>query len=455
MGYKRMRVPAVFYKEFLTLAAMLMLQNVVTLAVNLMDNIMLGAYSETSLAGVAAVNQVQFVYQQLLTALGDGVVIFSSQYWGQRQTGPIKQIGSYAMRLGLAVCVILFALVSLFPVQTLHLFTTDAAITAEGVAYLRVIRYTYPFFAVTQILLAILRSVGIVRIAYMLALQSLVVNCAINYILIYGHCGAPQMGVRGAAIGTLAARIAECAVLLYYIARREQILHLRAADFRRTDPVLNKDYRRLAAPLVLVQAMWGLSTALQTVVLGHMEATAIAANSVASNLFLLVKSMSVGAASAASVILGRKIGEGDMDVVRNYARVMQILFVVIGCVGGVLLFLLRIPVLQLYDLSEETREMADSFLVILSIITVGMSYQMPGNNGIIRGGGNAMFVFYMNLISNWVIVFPLSMFAAFVMHASPQIVVWCLNADQIFKCVPVFLEINYGSWIRRLTRESA
>lgn len=125
----------------------------------------------------------------------------------------------------------------------------------------------------------------------------------------------------------------------------------------------------------------------------------------------------------------------------------------IGIVSGSILFLIRIPVLGLYDLSNETRDMANAFLIILSVVCVGMSYQMPTNNGIIRGGGNAMFVVKMDLVSIWMIVLPLSFYMAFVVKASPVIVVCCLNADQIFKCIPAFLEVNYGNWIRKLTRD--
>ena len=101
-----------------------------------------------------------------------------------------------------------------------------------------------------------------------------------------------------------------------------------------------------------------------------------------------------------------------------------------------------------------TKEMANTFLLILSVVIVGMSYQMPTNNGIIRGGGNAMFVVKMDLVSIWMIVIPLSFIMAFVVKASPAVVVCCLNADQIFKCVPAFLESHYGNWIRKLTRDA-
>ena len=452
-SYKRMKLGRSFYRSFFMIYIALVLQNVVTLSVNLADNMMLGAYSEVSLSGVAAVNQIQFVYQQLLLALGDGLVIFCSQYWGKKMTGPMKRIAATAMQAGLLICALLFFLVSMFPVQALRLFTTDEAIIAEGVRYLGIIRFTYLFFAITQILLATLRSVEIVKIAFLLSVQTFFINCGINYVLIYGKFGAPELGVAGAAIGTLVARIVECIVLICYVRKKEKNLRIRLKDYLKFDKVLCVDYIKITAPMLLVQGLWGLNTAMQTVILGHMTAAAIAANSVASTLFLLVKSIPVGAASTASIMIGKKIGEGDLDVVKNYARVLQKMFVVIGIISGILLFFLRIPVLRLYDLSENTREMANTFLIILSIVAVGMSYQMPTNNGIIRGGGNAMFVVKMDIISIWGIVIPLSLIMAFVVKASPVVVVCCLNADQIFKCVPAFLEANYGKWIRKLTRD--
>lgn len=442
-----------FYRKFLSIYVALVLQNVVTLSVNLADNMMLGSYSETALSGVAAVNQIQFIYQQLLMALGDGLVIFCSQYWGKRQTEPMKKIAATAMHAGLLIAVLLFALVSFFPRQAVGIFTTEESIIREGVSYLSIIRFTYLFFAVTQILLATLRSVEVVKIAFYLSVMTFFVNCGINYVLIYGHFGAPEMGAAGAAIGTLAARVTELTVLIIYIIKKEKQLHLSVRSYLQHDRVLSGDYFRVTAPMLVVQGLWGVNTALQTVILGHMTAAAIAANSVASTIFMMVKSMAVGAASTASIIIGNTIGTGDIGLVKKYSGKLQRIFVVIGLVSGLLLFLIRVPILQLYDLSAATKEMANTFLIILSVVVIGMSYQMPTNNGIIRGGGNAMFVVKMDLISIWGIVIPLSFIMAFVVKASPAVVVCCLNADQLFKCIPAFLESHYGNWIRKLTRE--
>lgn len=443
-----------FYRNFLKLCSMLVLQNVVTLSVNLADNIMLGAFSETALSGVTTVNQVQFVFQQLIMALGDGLVIFGSQYWGKKETKPVRKISAWAMCTGIFIALILFILASFFPRRLLGLFTTDQTIIEAGLSYLAIIRFTYFFFAVTQILLATLRCVEIAGIAFGLSVMTLIINCSINWILIYGHFGAPRMGAAGAAVGTLTARIAEICVLITYICKKQSWIGIHIRDYLQTDWKFGQKYYKVVCPLLVIQGLWGVNTALQTAILGHMTAAAIAANSAASNLFLMVKSAAVGAASAASVTMGKTIGSGDLKLAKLYSKKLQKLFVFMGIICGVLLFFIRIPVLSLYQLSPETREMANTFLIILSVVMVGMSYQMPTNGGIIRGSGSIAYSMKVDLISTWAIVIPLSMFMAFVVKASPAIVVCCLNADQIFKCVPAFLKCNYGHWIKTMTNIS-
>ena len=228
-------------------------------------------------------------------------------------------------------------------------------------------------------------------------------------------------------MGTLTARIVEICVLIIYISRKQGWIGIRLKDYLKTDWEFGRKYYKVVCPLLVIQGLWGVNTALQNVILGHMTAAAIAANSAASNLFLMVKSAAVGAASAASVTMGKTIGSGDLDLAKLYSRKLQKLFVVMGLTCGVLLFFIRIPVLSLYQLSPETRNMANTFLIILSVVMVGMSYQMPTNGGIIRGSGSIAYSMKVDLISTWVVVIPLSAFMAFVVKASPAVVVCCLT----------------------------
>ncbi|MCR4705691.1 MAG: MATE family efflux transporter [Lachnospiraceae bacterium] len=442
-----------FYKSFFSLFALLVLQNVVTIAVNLADNIMIGGYSETALSGVATVNQVMFVYQQLLMALADSLVIFGSRFFGEGNLPALKRTAAIAMRAALYIGLVMFALSSLFPHRLLSLFTDDAPIIEQGMAYLSIIRYTYLFFAITQILLGTLRSIQSVRIAFVLSLVAFCVNCGINYVLIYGRFGAPEMGTEGAAIGTLTARVTELLVLLLYIGRREKTLRLRFFDFLGRDRTLRRDYTRIAIPNVIASALWGLNIAMQTVILGHMTASAIAANSISSTLYLLLKSAAVGAVSASAVTIGRIIGlEGEAAAKRASVRLQRI-FVVIGITAGVLIHLISGPIIGLYNLSEETRQLTVTFMMIQTVALVFMSYQMPTNCGIVKGGGSVDYVLKLDFISIWCIVIPVSLLAAFVFDASPAVVVCCLNADQVFKCVPAYIKVNHCTWIKRIVSE--
>ena len=442
-----------FYRSFAVLCLTLMLEQAVILSVNLADNIMLGRYSESALSGVAAVNQIQFVLQQIVFGVSNGMIVLGSQYWGQKRTGEIRMLSSIAMRAALGVAIALFIAVSLFPEQTLRLFTRDAAIVAEGVAYLKIIRFTYLFFAASSILLGTMRVVESVQIALRVSLLSLVLNCSINYVLIYGRFGAPEMGVRGAAIGTLAARIVELFVFAWYVFVRDRRVSMQPSDFLSADREMARDFFRVASPVILTQTLWGLANALQTVILGHMSDVAIAAQSISSNVFLLLKVASVGASSAAAILIGKAIGEGkDLSVLKEYTRTLQALFVAIGLVLGAALMIIRVPLLRVYNISDETRALANAYMIIQSVVLVTMSYQMPTNGGIIRGGGDTRFVMILDLISIWGIVLPFSCLAAFAWRLSPIIVIILLNSDQVFKCVPAFIRVNSYKWIKRLTR---
>lgn len=442
-----------FYRSFLVLCVTLMLEQAVILSVNLADNIMLGSYSESALAGVAAVNQIQFVLQQVVYGVSNGMIVLGSQYWGQKRTAEIRKLSSIGLWLALAIAAALFAAVSIFPVQTLKIFTPDAAIIREGVDYLNIIRYSYVFFAASAILLGTMRIAESVQIALRVSLVSLVLNCAINYLLIFGRFGAPEMGVRGAAIGTLVARIVEFLIYLWFVFIKDDRVKLKPTDYLSIDRVMLGDFFRVVTPVLITQTLWGVSNALQTVILGHMSDVAIAAQSISSNLFLLLKVASVGAASAAAVITGKTIGENlGEEKIKEYTRTLQVLFLAIGLVIGTALFFIRIPMLRIYNISEETRSLANAYMIIQSVVLVTMSYQMPTNTGIIRGGGDTKFTMYLDFISIWGIVLPLSYLAAFVWNLSPIVVIMLLNSDQVFKCVPAFIHVNSYKWVRRLTR---
>lgn len=441
-----------FYQSFFRLTLALMLQQAVVLSVNLADNVMLGSYSETALSGVAAVNQIQFILQQLVYGVSNGMIVLASQYWGQKKAEPIRRLMSIAFWAAIVIAVVLFAEVSLFPHTAVSIFTGDEAIVGQGMSYLAIVRFSYLFFAVTTILLGGMRTVEKVKIALYVSVTALLINCSINYILIKGRFGFPEMGVRGAAVGTLTARIVECLIVGSYVLWKDRILNLKVQDLFRIDRALAGDYIRVSLPVVTTGFLWGCNTALQTVILGHMSSSAIAAHSISSTIFLFLKVTAVGAASAAAVLTGKAVGSGDLKKVKEYTKTFQVLFISIGITLGILLLIIRIPLLSLYVLTPETKSLANTFILIESSVLVVVSYQMCMNTGVICGGGDTRYVMIMDILVIWGFVIPLSFACAFLWKASPAIVLLVLNSDQYLKCIPAAVYGNSYRWVRSLTR---
>lgn len=441
-----------FYKHFFSLYWILVLQSVIALGVNLIDNIMIGSYNETSLAGVAAVNQIQFVFQQVILGCGDALVVVGSQYWGQKRTAEISKLSLGAMVIAVGSAIILFLLALFVPDGIVGIFTPSKQIIGEGVKYISIIKYTYVVFGITSMLLATLRCVETVKISFYISLSTLFVNCFINYLLIGGNLGFPELGVKGAAIGTLVARCIELIIVLFYIAFKDKKLNLSIKSYFIPDKVLFGDYIKAARSIVVVAAMFGVSTALQTVILGHMSDNAIAANSVSTSLYQTLKVAAGGASAATSIIIGKVVGQGDMKKIRDYTKTLQILFLIIAALMSTSLFILRIPILGMYDLNPETRRLANAFILVLCVTGFGTAYEMPVLTGIVRGGGDGAFILKNDIISIWCIVLPLSFLAAFKFGWPPEAVVFCLNFDQLFKCIAAAVKVNNYTWIKKLTR---
>lgn len=441
-----------FYRTLFPLLITVALQNLVAYSVNMADNIMLGTYSQAALSGASIVNQIFFLVQQFAISVGNALVALSAQYWGQRRTEPIRAITGTALKLGAAVSVILIALCEAAPGLILRIFTPDAVIIEQGVGYLRLVVWSFLLFVITQTLMAALRAVETVRISFWVSLVSLLVNVCVNYLLIFGKFGCPELGVQGAAIGTLIARAVELAIVVIYLVKFDKRLALfRTNPFRR-DPELSRDYRKVYIPIMCATVLWGVSVPMQTAILGHLSGDAIAANSVATTFYQYLKVIVVAMSSVSAVMIGTAIGRGDMERIKSDARTLSCIDVAIGLVLGVALVALRGPLLSLYDLSETATVMASNLIAIMGVIMVGMSYQMPVSFGIMQGGGDAKFTMKMNLISTWLIVMPLSFMAAFWWKLPVEWVVVVIQSDQVFKCLPTFLHFRKYGWMKKLTR---
>lgn len=443
-----------FYRLFFGLTLSLALQNLLTFGVNMLDTVMLGRYSQAAMGGVSLCNQFQFLLQMLVSGAGEGAVVLGAQYWGRGDLKPIPHIIGAALRFGGGLAVGLFALALAMPRTLLGLLSSDPAVVEQGVAYMQIICFTYVIFTLTNILVASLRSIGVVKIGYVISFSTLCINGVLNYCLIYGNLGFPELGVRGAAIATLVSRCVELLIVAVYLRFFERRLHLRLRSLVQMDRSYLKDYAHISLPVLVNQALWGVAQMVQTGILGHLGGDVTAANAIAVQVYQVLSVVSYGAASAAAILVGKAVGSGQKEQLRQLVSTLERMFILLGIAAGAAIWAVRGPVLALFGgtLTERAAQLSMSFMAVMAVTTVGTSYQMACDNGIIRGGGDTAFSAKMNLVSMWLILVPVAAAAAFWWNAPPTVVFFLLKWDQLYKILPVTLRLHSWKWVRVVTR---
>ncbi|NMA38133.1 MAG: MATE family efflux transporter [Papillibacter sp.] len=442
-----------FYKTFFPLLAVITLQQLTTLAVSLADNVMLGRYSELALSGATITNQLFFFLQQLVAGFGMGVVVLGSQYWGKRETEPIKKIIALGLLISFAAGFIFFAVTLVFPKGALGLLTNDSAVIGEAYSYLKTTCWTFLMFSLSSTLLYSLQSVETAFIGTVMSLSTLVVKLFLNYCLIYGNLGFGEMGIQGAAISTFVSRIIELMIILSYVLLADKKIKLRLKDLILIDFTYLKDFFKVCFPLVVSGAMWGFAQTVQMAILGHMSASVIAANSIAVTTANIIAVAGLSCASAASVTIGKTIGEKRLHMIKPYTVTLQWIFLIIGLVSGAVLFIVKDLIIDFYAISSETAVLTRHFLLVLCVTTIGTCYEYPVASGIIAGGGDTKYPAIVENLFTWLFVIPASALSAFVFRWPPLVTFMWMKADQILKCLPNGIRCNRYKWVRQLTRD--
>lgn len=443
-----------FYKTFFSLFFVVALQNIIVFSVNLADSIMLGSYSEIAMSGVSLANQIQFLLQMFVNGAANGLVVISSQYWGKKHIEPIKKVFSAAFWAGVLMSLILMITVLISPEGILGILSDEKEIVLEGARYIKLMAFSYVIFAVTNILIALMRSVEAVRIGFYTSVLALILNISLNYCLIFGRFGFPEMGVEGAAVATIASRAAEFIAVTVYVFVIDKRLRLKLRDIFALERTYINDYIKAGLPLIGSGGSWGVAMTVQTAIIGRLGAAAIGANAVAAPVFQVVSVLYTSSGNASSVLIGKTVGENDIPRVKKYSKKLQIMYLIIGALSSISLLLLRDIIILFYDVTEETAALSAVFINILSITVIGSAYEAPCLCGIVSGGGDTKFVFKNDILFMWCMVLPLSFLSAFVFNWPVPVTFFILKSDQITKCIVAVFKVNRFRWIKNLTREN-
>lgn len=442
-----------FYRQVLALVVPIAVQNLINVGVQASDVIMLGKVGEKVLSGASLAGQVQFIMTLIFFGITSGATVLTAQYWGKGDTKTIEKILGMGLTGGLITAILFFGAAMAIPETLMHIFTSDESVIKEGVQYLRIVSVAYIFMAVTQVYLNIVRSIERVIISTVVYSISLLTNIVINAILIFGLCGFRPMGIRGAAIGTLAARAVEMLIVIWYAKFRNQDVKVRLSYMWNMNPVLFRDFLKFSLPVVMNELMWGLGTSANTAIIGHLGSAAVAANSVAQVARQLAMVIVFGISHATAIYLGKTIGSGRYEEAKIYARKFILLAFLFSAAGSVLL-LFSGPVANAnLALTKEAQGYLTFMFWVMAYFVIAQAVNATMVVGIFRSGGDTRFGLFLDVGTMWGCSILLGWAAAFVFHAPVRIVYAILLCDELIK-LPITVKrfVSY-KWLKNVTRE--
>ncbi len=446
-----------FYQSILRLSLPTAFQSLISLLVVMVDNVMVARIDPYgfSLAAVAQSNSITNFANALMSGLAGGSIVLISQYWGRQDKARIKQVYAVIAALCLAVSAVLIVVIQLFPhaILSLVINPNETEITALAMQYLPIVCLSYLPFAVTASVIGMLKGVEVVRVTIYLTATSLVSNVGLNYILIFGKLGFPAMGVQGAAIATVLARVIEAALVCVYFFRVQKVIDVKPGELTRQRLWAWKDYAKYGLPVGITDAQWALVGMLKMVIIGQLGKQMINAAAVSDMLMTLGFLFTSALAGGAFVMVGKAVGAKDYALVRRYSTTIQIMFFFIGLFMTAVVYMLRGPFIGLYGLEPATHQLAMTMTGITVFTLIGTTYHASCFVGINRGAGDNKFVMMVDMICGWLIVLPLTALAAFVFKWPLYIVYFMTRIDQTFKWIIAFFRLRGDKWIHNVTRE--
>jgi putative MATE family efflux protein len=440
-----------FFTLLFTLAVPIMLQDLVNSLVNMIDTVMIGQLGTVEIAAVGLGNQFFFLYNMILFGICNGGSIFTVQFWGKHDIQGIRKNVGLCLTLGLGAGVLFTLAVLYFPQGIIGVYSRDPAVIRAGGVYLGALVPAFIPYAVSFVFRSTLISTEHVRVPMVTTMIALSMNAALNYLFIFGAGPIPAMGVKGAAIATVIARITEMCILtgVSYARRYAHAGPLRELlGFRL--PYLGR-FLRIAAPVIINELIWSLGINAQNLIFARTHTEAIAALNITSTVSQLTWVVFMGLGSGAGVLIGKKIGEGNEIAARNYA--VWITRFAPFLAAGVALFLFPLSRLLpfLFKVNEGVLAITSGMFIILVCSYPFRAFNMSMVVGVCRAGGDTIFCAFFDLLFMWCFALPLAAAASFVFHAPVWVIYLCVVSEEPLKMLLGTFRLRSGKWLHNVT----
>ncbi len=441
-----------FYRQIFKLVLPIVIQNLLSAAVSSADVVMLNYVGQSSISAVSLASQYANILFMVFYGLGTGATILCAQYHGKGDMKAIQVVEGIALRFSLSFSLVFAGIALLFPQGMMRIFTDDAELIGIGASYLRFMSVSYLCWGITEVYLAVLRSIGRVVVSTAMNVLAFSLNVILNAVFIFGLFGAPELGATGVAIATSLSRLIELAAC-FVVSSLSRDIRL---DFRYLfvkNKLLFADFVRLSLPALGNDISWSVAFSMYSVIIGHLGTDAVAANSFVIVVRNFGTILCFGMAGAGGILLGNIIGENRTEEALEGAKKLMKLTVITGAAGGLIILAATPLVLKYAALSEQAMEYLKYMLLINTYYVMGAAVNTTLIAGVFRAGGDSRFGFLCDTIDMWCYAVPLGFLAAFVFRLPVMAVYFLLCTDEFVKWPWVLRHYRSGKWLNNITRD--
>ena len=403
-------------RKLVRIAAPIAIQGIVSATLSMVDNIMVGFLGETELAAVGVGSQLFMVHYLVLFGILSGSATFMAQFYGTRDMANIRKVIGFDFTLLAILGAVIFFLVNCFTDGILSIYTEDPAVKALAAQYVVINSFSFLLLAVSAPLEMAFKATQQVKIPMTVSTVIFFTNIIINYVLIFGKLGFPRMGVAGAAIGTLSSRIIEVLMNSYFAFRPLNEFFGRVRSYFGWDRELIKRIIKNATPTTINEFFWSFGQTMYVAAFSRISTTAYAAYQAANSIFNIFNFAAFSIGDAALILIGEKLGEGDMEYTWKLSKHLIKACLLAGVVIGAITVLLSDPLSGIFKLSEAGKMYTGYILIVFGATMAVDLFNGLQIAGILRAGGDTKFAMLSESACIWLIAVPLAFTAALVWH---------------------------------------
>lgn len=443
-----------FRGDLIGIALPITLQSLLQSSFGMVDQIMIGQLGSESIAGIGLGGKFASVYTVVLGAVAAAAGIMAAQYVGAKDERGMSRSFYLNLLLGILLAGGFMAVCGFFPEQVMSLYTQDGGVRMQAAFYLRLYAISFPLMAMSTTMTVFLRCVGKAAFPLAASFFSVLLNTGLNYLLIFGRCGFPSMGVQGAAMASVIAQAAAFGMTAVYFWQDAGFQtyfrgsHLRAS-LRLTGEEWSQ-YLGILSPILVCEFAWSLGENMYAVIYGRLGTASCAAMTMTGPVQGLMIGLLSGVSQAAGIMIGRHLGKEDYEKAYRESKKLMGCGLAGSAALSVLLLWLGGAYVSLYHVEPEVQRMTYLILVAFAIISPIKVQNMILGGGIIRSGGMTRYVMWIDMIGTWIFGVPLGFLAAFVWKMPIHQVYFALSLEEVVRFLISAVVFRKKSWMRRL-----